>query len=120
MARKSFSSCGKPCMPMKDKQWVGRLGLAMRAGQVVSGDFAVEKLLRGEGAALVLLDADASDNTRKKISDACAHRGIPLAVVETGLLGRAIGKPGRIVAAVKTGDMGTNLRQLVLARNEND
>ena len=92
----------------------------MRAGQVVSGDFAVEKLVRADGAALVLLDESASDNTRKKVTDACAHRGIPLADVEPGLLGRAIGKPGRIVAAVKVGEMGTNLRQLVLARNQID
>ena len=105
---------------MKDKQWAGRLGLAMRAGQVVSGDFAVEKLLRAEGAALVLLDAGASDNARKKASDACAHRGIPLAILEAGLLGQAIGKPGRIVAAVKTGEMGTVLCQLVLAQHEID
>ena len=94
--------------------------MAMRAGQMVSGDFAVEKLLRAEGAALVLLDEGASDNARKKVSDACAHRGIPLQVLEAGLLGRAIGKPGRIVAAVKTGEMGTMMRQLALTRQEID
>ena len=92
----------------------------MRAGQVVSGDFAVEKLLRAQGAALVLVDAGASDNTRKRIADACAHHGVVLHMLEADLLGQAIGKPGRVVAAVKTGEMGAILRQLALAQHEID
>ena len=41
----------------------------MRAGQVVSGDFAVEKLLRAQGAALVLVGVGVytwGDNQARK------------------------------------------------------
>ena len=42
------------------------LGLAMKAGKVVSGEFAVEKYVKeGKSTSLVLVAEDASKNTKK-------------------------------------------------------
>jgi len=41
------------------------LGLAARAGKVVSGEFSVEKLIKANKAKLVLVALDASDPTKK-------------------------------------------------------
>lgn len=41
------------------------LGLAMRAGKIVTGDEAVLKAVRSSEAKLVVLAGDASDNTQK-------------------------------------------------------
>ena len=47
------------------------LGLAAKAGRVVSGEFATEKAVKAGKARLVLVAGDASDNSRKKFSDMC-------------------------------------------------
>jgi len=74
------------------------VGLAMKAGRLKSGDSTVEKLVRAEQTKLVLLDADASENTRDKYRSMCQNHGAELILVAE--LGRWIGKPGRMIAAV--------------------
>ncbi|HEY4430864.1 MAG TPA: ribosomal L7Ae/L30e/S12e/Gadd45 family protein, partial [Paenibacillus sp.] len=54
------------------------LGLAMRAGKIVTGDEAVLKAVRSSEAKLVVLAGDASDNTQKKFRDKCGTYDIPL------------------------------------------
>lgn len=74
------------------------IGFVMKAGRLKSGDFVTEKLLRAKNAKIALIDGTASDNTKEKYRDICEHSGIELVEVEE--LGRWIGKPGRMVAAV--------------------
>lgn len=77
------------------------LGLAMRAGKLASGDGAVLDAIRGGDARLVVLAEDASDNTRKKITDKCNHYDVPLLVIGSrGELGACTGKEERVVFAV--------------------
>ncbi len=98
-----------------DKRLRGALGLAMKAGKCSAGDFACEKLVKGGGARLALLDAGASDNTKDRYRGMCVRGGIPLLEVED--LGNAIGKPGRMIAVVT--DEG--FKKLILsAHREND
>lgn len=74
------------------------VGFAMKAGKLKSGDFSVDKAVKTGRAGLVILDSEASENTIKRWKDACKARGIPLIFIEN--LGGAIGKAGRMVAAV--------------------
>ena len=46
---------------------LGSLGLAMKAGDVVSGEFMTEKAIREGIAKLVIVAEDASGNTKKWI-----------------------------------------------------
>ena len=72
------------------------LGLAAKAGRVVSGEFATEKAVKAGKARLVLVAGDASDNSRKKFSDMCAYYKVPVYFVGTKEeLGGAIGKDYR-------------------------
>ena len=66
------------------------LGLCMRAGQVVSGQEACVAAIRGGECALALLDAGASENTLKRVEDACASHQVPLYRISPGALGHAI------------------------------
>lgn len=80
---------------------LSRLGLAMRAGKLASGEEIVLKAIRSGEAKLVLLAEDASGNTRKKIADKCSSYGIPLLIGFTRHeLGAAVGKPERVIFAV--------------------
>lgn len=86
---------------MKTNQWMSLLGLANRARKIISGEELSVKEIRSGKAKLVLLSADASANTTKKITDKCKSYEVPYKLVEDRhLLGQAIGKEARVVVAV--------------------
>ncbi len=86
---------------MKENQWMSLLGLANRARKIISGEELTVKEIRSGKAKLVLLSADASANTAKKITDKCKSYEVPYKMVENRhLLGQAIGKEARVVVAV--------------------
>ena len=92
---------------------MGFLGLCMRAGRIVSGQEACVYLIRSGECALALMDSSASDNTRKRLTDACHSHNVPLYEVSEGALGRAIGKKGRMVIALKPDGMSEKLLSLL-------
>lgn len=99
-------------MMTREARALGLLGLAQRAGQVVSGGDMVERAARAGQVALVLIDADASERTRDKFSALCKGRGIPLHNVSPDNLGRAIGRDGRMIAAVRKGSLANQMATL--------
>ena len=82
------------------KRALGLIGLCMRAGRISLGAPNAEKAIRSGTAKLVLLDGGASANTRKAVADACSYRKVPLETLPPDLLGSAVGRPGRMCAAV--------------------
>jgi len=77
------------------------LGLANRARKIISGEELTVKQIQSGKARLILLSADASANTTKKITDKCNSYEVPYKMVENRhLLGQAIGKEARVVVAV--------------------
>ncbi len=89
------------------------LGLCLRAGRLTTGQEACVELIRQEQAALVLMDEGASENTRKRVTDACRSHHTPLYQLSPGALGHAIGKPGRMVLAMKPDGMTDKLLALL-------
>ena len=99
---------------MIQQKWMSLLGLANRARKLISGEELVVKEIRSGKAKLVLLAADASKNTEKKISDKCAYYQVPLKRVENrSLLGQAIGKEARVVVAVLDEGFAKKLQTLL-------
>lgn len=94
----------------------GFLGLCQRAGQVSLGQEACVSAIRKREAALVLLDSECSGNTRKRFSDACGTYATPLYFMPAGRIAKAVGKAGRMVAAIGPGGMAQKL--LVLLSQE--
>lgn len=92
---------------MKPDKALSQIGMAMRAGKLITGDELVLKAVRGGKASLVLIAGDASDNTKKKFRDKCGTYGVPMAVAyDRQRLGQAIGKAERVVMAVTDGPFG--------------
>jgi ribosomal protein L7Ae-like RNA K-turn-binding protein len=86
---------------MKHNQWMSLLGLANRARKIISGEELTVKQIQSGKARLIILSADASANTTKKITDKCNSYEVPCKFVENRhLLGQAIGKEARVVVAV--------------------
>ena len=76
------------------------LGLCMRAGKLLSGEKACIQAIRMGSACAVVLDKAAAKNATKAVTDACAWHEVPLILAPENELGYAIGKPGRMVAAI--------------------
>ena len=86
---------------MNIKKACGMLGLAMRAGKVASGEFATEKAVKEYKAYLVIVAAEASENTQKKFRNMCQFYKVPYLVFGTKEeLGSIIGKEYRDSLAV--------------------
>ena len=77
------------------------IGLAMKAGKVVSGEFSTEKAVKTKAAFLVIVSEAASENTKKKFRNMCTYYEVPLYFFgEKEVLGHAIGKEFRASLAV--------------------
>ena len=86
---------------MSQNKVLSMLGLATRAGKVVSGEFAVEKSVKSGAACLVVVAEDSSDNTKKMFSNMCSFYEVPFITYGTKEeLGHSIGKEMRASLAV--------------------
>ena len=85
---------------MTDKA-LAMLGMATKAGKVVSGEFATEKAVKSSQAYLVIVASDASDNTKKMFTNMCHFYQVPLRIYgNKESLAHAIGKEMRASVAV--------------------
>ncbi|QED47583.1 YlxQ family RNA-binding protein [Cytobacillus dafuensis] len=99
---------------MNENQWMSLLGLANRARKITSGEELTIKEIRNGKAKLILLSADASVNTTKKVTDKCKSYEVPYKLVENReLLGHAIGKDARVVVAVLDDGFAKKLKSLL-------
>ncbi|MDR7072182.1 YlxQ family RNA-binding protein [Fictibacillus barbaricus] len=99
---------------MKTSKWENLLGLAARAGKVISGEELVVKSIQKQNAKIVLLSKDASDNTKKKVTDKCLFYNIDIVWIDDrSVLGKAIGKEQRVVVAVNDQGFSKRLKELL-------
>lgn len=99
---------------MKAEPWFLLLGLANRAGKVVSGEEPVLAAVRGHEAKIVLLAADASARTKETWRNKSDYYGISLRTVpDRFILGKAIGKDHRVVVAVNDKGFSKKLTALL-------
>lgn len=104
---------------MKQNKALSMLGLAKRAGQVVSGEFSVEKAVRSGKAYLVIIAEDASANTRKNFTNMCTYYKLPLIFTGTKeTLGHAIGCELRASAAVTDPGFARNIEKCAKISDE--
>ena len=84
-----------------EKKLLGMLGLCRRAGKIVAGtELVCLAMAEKEKPQLVLVCAEASDNTRKKVCTKSEYYRLPCMEVpiSSDALGQAIGKGGSIAA----------------------
>ena len=98
------------------KQLLFSVGLAKKAGKLISGTDFVCDGIRKKKIFLAVCAGDVSDNTRKKISDCCAYYNVKCHFIGASkdALGHVIGKP----FAACVGITDKNLSELI-SRNIN-
>lgn len=86
------------------------LSLAQKAGQVVSGEFSVEKGLKEGNVCLCIVAEDASGNTKKKFNNMCTFRSVKLIEFSNKEeLGHMIGKRFRATIGITDQGFADNL-----------
>ena len=94
------------------------LGLAMRAGKLVSGEDGTMLDLKKNKLNLVIVATDASNNTKKLFKDKSSYRKINQIYFATKVeLGLAIGKAPRAVIGIKDKALSQKIIELVQSKN---
>ena len=98
---------------MSDDRILSLIGLCLRGGRLAVGEEPVEAAARARDARVLLLAADASDNTRRRVqhfADAgqCLWIRVPY---PKDVLGRAVGRTSVAVAAVTDTGLAAALAQ---------
>lgn len=93
------------------------IGLATKAGKVVSGEFSVEKAVKEKKAYMVIVADDASDNTKKMFTNMCTFYKVPIYFyADKERIGRAIGKEMR----ASIGITDTGFADAIIKKLDND
>lgn len=107
---------------MKPNKTISLLGIATKAGRLVSGEFMTEKTVKDGRAALVVVAEDASDNTKKMFQNMCEFYEVPFCIWGTKeQIGHAIGKEYRASCAITDeGFRDAFLKQIQAVRREEE
>lgn len=80
------------------------LGLAQRAGKIISGEELVVKAIQTGKAQLIFLANDAGPNLTKKVTDKSNYYNVEVSTVFSTLeLSAALGKPRKVLAVADAG-----------------
>ena len=86
---------------MNNDKVLSLMGLARKAGKLKSGEYCVENEIKKGKAILVIVAKDASENTKKKYSDMCAYRQVPICFYsDKDNIGRCLGYDERAAAVI--------------------
>lgn len=97
-------------MTPQDKQ-LNLLGLALRAGRLITGEELTIKAIQRKEAKLVIVASDASDNTREKLINKCLYYNVPIDITFTAdAISTAIGKSRSICAFTEKGFSNSYLK----------
>lgn len=103
---------------MDETKFLSVLGLCRKAGKIQLGADNVCDAVRSGRSRLVVLASDASDNTKKKITNCTAYYKKRLFVCETGKgkLGACLGRDGEVSCAAVCDDSFRTLLEKYIDR----
>ncbi len=91
------------------------LGLATKAGKLLSGEETCERKLKAGKVYLVIVAEDASENTKKKFKNMCDYRKVDIRYFGTKeMLGRFTGKGIRSVIAIADRGFAGRLKEMIV------
>jgi len=99
---------------VQNDKFLKMLGLATRAGRLCFGEGAVGDSIRQGKASLVIVSADASENTKKKFRDNCSFYGAELVEgLDRYSLGTACGRAFAVVISVCDEGFAKKLQEIL-------
>lgn len=98
---------------MERQKALNLLGMAMRAGKLISGEELTLVDIRGQKVKLVFVATDASNNTIKKIQDKSSYYHVPCVTEFTQAeISCAIGR-SRMIVGVRDQGFAKKLQELL-------
>ena len=98
----------------KEQRIVNLLSMAQRARRIVSGAFAVEQAMQGHKAELLIMAADAAEESRKKMITLADKYKVPyVEALDREMLGSCLGKEYRAAAALTDAGFAAQLKKLM-------
>ena len=98
------------------KKLLGMVGLAKRAGKISTGAFVCDKMIKTRRAKLVILASDASDNTKKTVTDSCKFYNIKLIELsDMANLGHITGGGERAVVSVNDNNFAKAITDIFIS-----
>lgn len=98
-------------MPMNN--FLNTLGLASRARKIVTGETLINKI-RSNEVYFVIIAADASDNTKKKLTDKCTSYNVDYTIASNiNELSKAVGKNNRVALGIQDAGFAKNLKEKI-------
>ena len=92
------------------------IGLARRAGKVSTGAFVCEKMIKSRRARLVILARDASENTKKAVTDSCRFYNIRvIEISDMESLGHITGGGDRAVVSVNDNNFAKAISDIYIS-----
>ena len=77
------------------------LGLAKKAGKLLTGSDVCERAIKSGKVTLVILSSDCAEGTAKKFKDMCSFRNVTYRILGDRYdLGKILGKDERVVVAL--------------------
>ena len=93
--------------------YLSTLGLATRARKVVTGETLITKI-RSNEVDFVIIASDASDNSKKKITDKCTSYHIDYVICSTiDELSKALGKKNRVAVGIQDAGFAKLLKEKI-------
>ncbi len=90
------------------------LGLATKAGKLLSGEETCERAIKAGRVYLVIVSEDASNNTKKKFSNMCSFRNTDLRCFGVkSEIGRHTGKNIRSVVVITEKNFAEHLKEMI-------
>jgi len=90
------------------------IGLACKAGKVVSGEDSIRNLMKNNKVKLIIIAEDASDNSIKRFVNASKYYGIQhIFLGDKDTLGKHIGKQNRAVIGITDDGFKNNILKLI-------
>jgi ribosomal protein L7Ae-like RNA K-turn-binding protein len=97
------------------------LGLAAKAGKIISGSEPCEKAVKFDKVALTIVAEDASENTKKMFFDMCNFREVTFRYYgRKDLIGKFIGKDVRSVIVFKDQNFARRILELIDSERESN
>lgn len=104
---------------MSQDKVLSLIGLAQKAGKVASGEFSTEKSVKSGKSYMVIVAADASDNTKKMFSNMCEYYKVPVYFLyDKENLGHYIGKEFRASLSINDEGFAKSLRKQIDGLNQ--
>lgn len=95
-----------------EKKLLGFIGLAKRAGRLVSGEDKTLEYIKSERCSLVILAFDAAEGTKKKLCDKCSfYKRELIEFSDKVSLGNCVGKPFAAVLAITDEGFASQIKQ---------